>query len=140
MIEPTGCLPARPRTATRPSRTHRLGYRPLGTRRARGPDAFLTRLVPAHTLEADQAVRDGPVAREVVRERDDVAPVVEVDDVPARADLVQGLLVQIHALLLVAHFPRLVLEGVDVLVADVGLVQAGTSGADIMDIGVRMST
>ena len=70
-------------SATMPRRRGRPGA-PAGP-----PD--LLRLVPARALDADQPVGHGLVALEVLREGHDVVRVVEVDDVPARAELVDRL-------------------------------------------------
>src|SRR5215510_13811028 len=76
----------------------------------------VARLVPGDALDPDQAIGDGPVPLQVLRERHDVVLIVEIDDVPARQELVHGLAVELDPLLLVAHLSGLVEQGVDRLV------------------------
>src|SRR6266436_7617153 len=53
------------------------------------------RLLPGRALDADEAVRHSLVALQLLRERDDVVRVIEVDDVaPAECELVDGLTVE----------------------------------------------
>src|SRR5437870_777490 len=95
-----------------------------------------TRLLPARPLDADQPVRDGRVARQALRECDDVVLEVEVDDVPAGEDLIHRLAVEGGALGDVADLARLVQERVHLLVADEGLVEAPATGVELVDVVV----
>src|SRR5262245_4712857 len=64
-------------------------------RRPPKTSAARSELVPARALDADQPVGHGLVALEVLREGRDVVLVVEVDDVAARAKLVDRLPVEL---------------------------------------------
>src|SRR5436190_1654332 len=62
--------------------------------KARRTRNSVTRLLPARPLDADQTVRDGLVALQVLRERGDVILEVEVDDVAAGEDVIHRLAVE----------------------------------------------
>src|SRR3989454_2567114 len=94
----------------------------------------ITALLPARSLDADQSVRDGRVAFEVLRERDDVVLEVEVDDVPARQEQVVGLTVERRPLANVAHLAGLAEERVDLLVARERLVEAAAARMELVDV------
>src|SRR5204862_1225579 len=89
--------------------------------KARRTRNSVTRLLPARPLDADQTVRDGLVALQVLRERGDVILEVEVEDVAAGEDVIHRLAVEGRALGDIAHLPRLVQESIHLLVACGGL-------------------
>src|SRR5439155_5790571 len=96
----------------------------------------ITRLLPARPLDADQTVRDGLVALQVLRERDDVILEVEIDDVPAGEDVIHRLAVEGGALGDVADLARLVQECVRLLVAREGVVEAPATGVELVHVVV----
>src|SRR5436190_1643249 len=104
--------------------------------KARRTRNSVTRLLPARPLDADQTVRDGLVALQVLRERGDVILEVEVDDVAAGEDVIHRLAVEGRALGDIAHLARLVQESIHLLVAGEGLVEASATGVELVDVVV----
>src|SRR5216117_775669 len=104
--------------------------------KARRTRNSVTRLLPACPLDADQTVRDGLVALQVLRERGDVILEVEVDDVAAGEDVIHRLAVEGRALGDIAHLARLVQESIHLLVAGEGLVEASATGVELVDVVV----
>src|SRR5262245_30748671 len=101
-----------------------------------GGPADQSDLVPAHALDADQPVRHGLVALQVLREGRDVVLMIEVNDVATRGELVDRLPVELGALRNVAHLARLVQQGIDRLVAGLCRVEAPLAGVELVDVRV----
>src|SRR5215470_15647272 len=99
------------------------------------------RLLPGHALDADETVRHGLVAFEVLRKRDDIVSVVDVDDVaPDEGELVHGLSVERGPLSQIGDLARPVQDDVHALVARLRGVQRGAAGLELEDVGVRIDT
>src|SRR5262249_25616967 len=95
-----------------------------------------TRSVPGCPLDPDQAVGDGLVALEVLRERDDVVRMIDVDDVAPGREEVDPLAVEPPSLIGVADLARSVEDRVDLLVAGARRVQAALARLDLVDVAV----
>src|SRR5262245_6055758 len=98
----------------------------IATRRIRNSTtvAGASRSVPRCALHPDEAVGHGLVTLEVLGERHDVAAVIQIDDIAARGEHVDGLAIQGSALVHVTDLPRPVQQRVDLLVAGQGGVEA----------------
>src|SRR5690242_10153713 len=109
----------------------------IATRRIRNSSTG-ARLVPGHSLDADEPVRHRLVPLEVLGVRDDVVQVVDVEHVATGLDLLDRLAVELGPLALVADLARPVEQRVHRLVAHQRGVEAAAAGLELVDVAVRI--